>query len=76
LGLTNVGGIFVVLLGKRKTQTHLNGYFFLIMFDLGGVFLSLLVAILEFLWHARKNHANRRVSLIDTSLSLSSVPVK
>jgi hypothetical protein len=46
------------------------------MFDLGGVFLSLLVAILEFLWHARKNHANRRVSLIDTSLSLSSVPVK
>ncbi|CAF0795005.1 unnamed protein product [Adineta steineri] len=42
LGLTNVGGIFVVLLG--------------------GVFLSLLVAILEFLWHARKNHANRRVS--------------
>ncbi|CAF0743263.1 unnamed protein product [Adineta steineri] len=43
LGLTNVGGIFVVLLG--------------------GVFLSLLVAILEFLWHARKNHANRRQSV-------------
>jgi len=32
------------------------------MFNLGGVFLSLLVAILEFLWHARKNHANRQVS--------------
>ena len=29
----------------------------------GGVLLSLLVAILEFLWHARKNHAGRRVSL-------------
>ncbi|CAF1512058.1 unnamed protein product [Rotaria sp. Silwood1] len=43
LDLTNVGGIFVVLLG--------------------GVFLSLLVAILEFLWHARKNHANRRHSV-------------
>ncbi|CAF1120253.1 unnamed protein product [Rotaria sordida] len=43
LDLTNVGGIFVVLLS--------------------GVFLSLLVAILEFLWHARKNHANRRHSV-------------
>ncbi|CAF1301921.1 unnamed protein product [Rotaria sp. Silwood1] len=43
LGLTNVGGIFVVLLG--------------------GVILSLFVAILEFLWHARKNHANRRHSV-------------
>ncbi|CAF2895654.1 unnamed protein product [Rotaria sp. Silwood2] len=43
LDLTNVGGIFVVLLG--------------------GVFLSLLVAILEFLWHARKNHENRRHSV-------------
>ncbi|CAF0837193.1 unnamed protein product [Adineta ricciae] len=43
LDLTNVGGIFVVLLG--------------------GVFVSLLVAILEFLWHARKNHANRRESV-------------
>jgi len=43
LGVTNVGGIFVVLLG--------------------GVFLSLLVAILEFLWHARKNHDNRRHSV-------------
>ncbi|CAF4814333.1 unnamed protein product, partial [Rotaria magnacalcarata] len=41
--LTNVGGIFVVLLG--------------------GVCLSLLVAILEFLWHARKNHENRRHSV-------------
>lgn len=29
----------------------------------GGVLLSLLVAILEFLWHARKNHAGRGVSL-------------
>ena len=28
----------------------------------GGVVLSLFVAILEFLWHARKNHANRQVS--------------
>ncbi|UJR26528.1 hypothetical protein I4U23_007851 [Adineta vaga] len=43
LGVTNVGGIFVVLLG--------------------GVILSLFVAILEFLWHARKNHANRRHSI-------------
>ncbi|CAF3034688.1 unnamed protein product [Rotaria socialis] len=43
LGLTNVGGIFVVLLG--------------------GIVLSIFVAILEFLWHARKNHADRRVSL-------------
>ncbi|CAF3618281.1 unnamed protein product [Adineta steineri] len=43
LGVTNVGGIFVVLLG--------------------GVLLSLFVAILEFLWHARKNHANRRHSI-------------
>ncbi|CAF4495772.1 unnamed protein product, partial [Rotaria magnacalcarata] len=40
LGLTNVGGIFVVLLG--------------------GIVLSIFVAILEFLWHARKNHADRR----------------
>ncbi|CAF0775028.1 unnamed protein product [Rotaria sordida] len=43
LGLTNVGGIFVVLFG--------------------GVILSLFIAILEFLWHARKNHANRRHSV-------------
>ncbi|CAF2522856.1 unnamed protein product [Rotaria sp. Silwood2] len=43
LGLTNVGGIFVVLIG--------------------GVILSLFVAILEFLWHARKNHSNRRHSV-------------
>ncbi|CAF1037266.1 unnamed protein product [Rotaria magnacalcarata] len=43
LGLTNVGGIFVVLLG--------------------GIVLSIFVAILEFLWHARKNHADRRHSV-------------
>ncbi|CAF0763087.1 unnamed protein product [Adineta ricciae] len=43
LGVTNVGGIFVVLLG--------------------GVVLSLFVAVLEFLWHARKNHANRQHSI-------------
>ncbi|CAF0913490.1 unnamed protein product [Rotaria sordida] len=43
LGLTNVGGIFVVLFG--------------------GVILSLFIAILEFLWHARKNHAHRRHSV-------------
>lgn len=30
----------------------------------GGVLLSLLVAILEFLCHARKNHAHRQVSQI------------
>jgi hypothetical protein len=59
LGLTNVGGIFVVLLGKK---INIKSIIDIIMFDLGGVFLSLLVAILEFLCHARKNHDNRRVS--------------
>jgi hypothetical protein len=62
LGLTNVGGIFVVLIGKKKRNV-IKSIIYIIMFDLGGVFLSLLVAILEFLWHARKNHANRRVNL-------------
>ena len=38
------------------------------MINLGGVFLSLLVAILEFLWHARKNHENRQVSQYICSL--------
>lgn len=43
LDFTNVGGIFVVLLG--------------------GIVVSLFVAIIEFLWHARKNHANHQHSV-------------
>jgi len=58
LGVTNVGGIFVVLLGKNQTIK----FIYSLILYLGGVVLSLCVAILEFLWHARKNHANRRVT--------------
>lgn len=60
----------MVLLGKKREREKKLKYFLLIIhlnlitffLLLGGVFLSLVVAILEFLWHARKNHENRRVS--------------
>ena len=61
MGLTNVGGIFVVLLGRQKLLLirQMNN---IILYS-GGVCLSLLVAVLEFLWHARKNHEHRQVHL-------------
>jgi len=45
-----------------SVKTLIEFFFLLFIFYLGGVLLSLFVAVLEFLWHARKNHANRRVN--------------
>jgi hypothetical protein len=57
LGVENVGGVFVVLLG--------------------GLALSTIVAVIEFIWKARKNadedKVRKRVGIVQTNLNTKSI---